>query len=213
MYCSTRSGHLRRTTMNYRMWSLFTRGCRNTLTFRLRILTVALTIRGAKQPVISYCKMTHDFLLLNIAQAGLELMVLYPEPTERSPSRYAPPCLSTELLFIYESTPSGDFRSSTWLLCLCYLSKVYMYFFCTEKCYFHSSKLGIYPLVRQSFPVGIPKLSTSAASGWICVFVNCNVIVIPECHSLLFIYLDKLRTVVICHCMFLNMVVGPGDMA
>lgn len=65
----------------------------------------------------------------------------------------------------------------------------------------------------QSSPVGIPKLSTSVASDSVCVFVNCNVIVTPERHGLLSIDLDKLRTVVICHCLFINMVVGSGHMA
>lgn len=48
----------------------------------------------------SYCKMKHDCLLLNIAQAGLELMmILLPEPTECSAYRCGPPCLSTEFIF------------------------------------------------------------------------------------------------------------------
>lgn len=64
-------------------------------------------------------------------------------------------------------------------------------------------------------PIGVAELS-----GWDTKVVNfgdfrtdkcvCYVVVIPECHSLLFIYLGKLRTVVICHCVFINMVVGIG---
>lgn len=78
------------------------------------------------------------------------------------------------------------------LSCHCYLPIAIV--FCTEKSYFYSSTLGRCPLVLQSFPVGIPKLSTEAALEFVSVFVNYNMIVISECSTLLFMYLDEFKT-------------------
>lgn len=56
--------------------------------------TASLPNKGAEKPVISFCKMQHHLLLLNVTQAGLEPMIPLPQPTEYSAYRCVGPCLS-----------------------------------------------------------------------------------------------------------------------